>query len=61
MGGVSWRGGSQGVVKPMAIAWFKMENAYIFYNVIETFWWRKLTKVERWMFFIPFKLQMILA
>jgi len=38
-----------------------MEDAYILCNVIETFWWRKVTKVERWGPFAPFKFQMALA
>ncbi len=61
MGGVSWKGGSGEVAKPMAIARLKMEDVCIFYNVIETFWQRKVTKVKRWGPSIPFKLQMALA
>jgi hypothetical protein len=61
MGGVSWRGGSREVVKFMATTQLKMEDACIFCNVIETFWRRKMTKVERWGPFVPFKLQMALA
>jgi hypothetical protein len=38
MGGVSWRGGSQEVAKPTAIARLKMEeDACILCNVIEIF------------------------
>jgi hypothetical protein len=47
MGGVFWRGGSREVAKPTAIAQLKMEDACIFYNAIEIFWQRKVTKVER--------------
>jgi hypothetical protein len=47
MGGVFWKGGSQEVAKPMAIAQLKMEDTCIFCNVIETFWQRKVIKVER--------------
>ncbi len=38
-----------------------MEDAYIICNVIETFWRKKMTKVERWGPSSPFKLQMALA
>jgi hypothetical protein len=48
MGSVFWRGGSQEVTKPMAIIRLKMENVCILCNVIKTFWWRKVPKVERW-------------
>jgi hypothetical protein len=37
MESMSWRGESQELVKPMAIIQFKMENVYIFCNVIESF------------------------
>ncbi len=45
MGGVSWRGENQEIIKFMATAQFKMEDILIFYNVIEIFWRRKVTKV----------------
>jgi hypothetical protein len=61
MGGVSWKGGNQKVVKPMATPQLKMEDTYILYNVIEIFQQKKVTKVERWGPFVPFKLQMGLA
>jgi len=61
MGSVSWRGGSREVVKPMVTARFKMEDACILCNVIENFWWKKMTKVERWRPFGPFELQMAFA
>jgi len=61
MGGMSWRGGSWEVTKPMVITWFKMEDVYIFCDMIKTLWRRKMTKVERWKAFVPFKLQMALA
>jgi hypothetical protein len=35
MGGVSWRGGSCKVIRPTIIPQLKMEDACIFYNVIE--------------------------
>jgi hypothetical protein len=37
MGGVSSKGGSQEVAKPMIIAQLKMEDVCIFCNVIEIF------------------------
>jgi len=37
MGGVTCRGGSQKMAKPMAVALFKMEDVYILCNVIEIF------------------------
>jgi hypothetical protein len=61
MGGVCWRGGSQEIAKPLATARLKMEDVCILYNVIKTFWWRKMTKVKRQGPFVPFKLQMALA
>jgi hypothetical protein len=61
MGGVFWRGGSQEVIKPTASAQLKMEDTCILCNVIETFWRRKVTKVEKWGPFVPFKLQMALT
>jgi hypothetical protein len=45
----------------MTTAQLKMEDVCIFCNVIETFWQRKMTKVERWGPFGTFKLQMALA
>jgi hypothetical protein len=47
MGVVSLKGGSQEVVRPMATAQFKMEDVYIFCNVIEIFCLRKVTKTRR--------------
>jgi hypothetical protein len=47
MVGVSWRGGSREIVKPTITTCLKMEDVYILYNVIETFWQKKMTKVER--------------
>jgi len=61
MGSMFWKGGSQEITKLTTIAWLKMEDAYILCNVIETFWWRKVTKVESWGPFAPFKFQMALA
>jgi len=37
MGGVAWTDESQEVTKLTVIAWLKMEDICIFYNVIETF------------------------
>jgi len=37
MGGVSWRGGSQEVARPITTAQLKMEDAC---NIIEIFWWK---------------------
>jgi hypothetical protein len=37
MGGVSWKGGSQELVKPMTITRLKMEDACILCNLIEFF------------------------
>ncbi len=48
MGGVSWRGGSWEVARPMITAQLKMANVCIFYNVIEFFLWRKITKTKSW-------------
>jgi hypothetical protein len=39
----------------------KMEDTCIICNVIETFWWKKMTKVEIWGPSSLFKLQMALA
>jgi hypothetical protein len=63
MGGVSWKGGNWEVAKLTTIARLdiKMVDICIFYNVIETFWQRKVAKVERWEPFDPFKLQMALG
>jgi hypothetical protein len=61
MGGVSWRDGSREVAKPTIIARLKMKDACILCNVIKTFWEKKVTKVEKWRPFVPFKLQMALA
>jgi len=47
MGGVSWWGGSQDVVKPIATAQLKMEDACNLCNVIECFCQRKLTKTKK--------------
>jgi hypothetical protein len=41
MGGMFWKGGSQEVIKHVAIAQLKMEDAYILCNVIEIFWRKK--------------------
>jgi len=35
MGGVSWKDKNWEVSKPTTITWLKMEDACIFYNVIE--------------------------
>ncbi len=45
----------------MVTTWLKMENTYIFCNVIEFFLWRKITKIEIWGLYSSFKLQMALA
>jgi hypothetical protein len=37
----------QEITKPTAIAQLKMEDVYIFCNVIKTFWSKKMTKVEK--------------
>jgi hypothetical protein len=37
IGGVFWKGGSQEVVRPTTTTRLKMENAYIFCNVIKIF------------------------
>jgi hypothetical protein len=47
MGGASWKGGSQEIIKPTTTTRFKMEDVCIFYNVIEFFWWKQITKIER--------------
>jgi hypothetical protein len=55
-GGMSWRGGSQEVAKLMATIRLKMEDTCIFCSVIETFWQRKMIKVEKdECFFWPFQ------
>jgi len=61
MGDVSWRGGSQEVARPKAIAQLKVEDAGSLYNVVEIFYWKKVTKIEREGPSSPFKLQMALA
>jgi len=61
MGGVFWKGKSREMVKPMTIAWLKMEETCILCKVIEIFLWRKMIKIERWEPYGPFKLQMALA
>jgi hypothetical protein len=61
MGGVSWRGGSQEVIKLTTTTQLKMEDTCILCNVIKTFWHKKMTKVEKWEPFVPFKFQMALA
>jgi hypothetical protein len=61
MRGVSWRGESQEVVKPMAIARLKIKDIYILCNMIETFWRRKVIKAERWKPYVPFKFEMAWA
>jgi hypothetical protein len=48
MGGVFWKGGSQEVVRPMAIAQLKMEDVCILCNVIKNFYEKKVIKIERW-------------
>ncbi len=35
MGGVSWMGGNQELVRPTTATWFKMEDVCILCNVIE--------------------------
>jgi hypothetical protein len=47
MGNVSWKGGSQEVNKFTAIAQLKMEDACSFYNMIDFFCWRKVTKTKK--------------
>jgi hypothetical protein len=59
--GGSWRGGSQEVIRPIAIVGLKMEDVCILYNVIEILWWRKVTKIEKGGPFGLFKLQITLA
>jgi len=46
-GGVSWRGGSQEVIKLISTTQLKMEDVYIIYNVIEIIWWKKVTKIKK--------------
>jgi hypothetical protein len=46
MGGVSWKGGSQEIVKPTTITLLKMEDICILCNVIKKIIWRLVTKVE---------------
>jgi hypothetical protein len=41
MGVVFRRGGSWEVFRPITTAQFKMEDAYIFCNVIKIFWCKK--------------------
>ncbi len=47
MGGVPQRGGSREIAKPIVIAQLKMEDIYILCNVIEIFWWKKVTKTKK--------------
>jgi hypothetical protein len=47
MGDVLWRGGSQEEVRPTTITRLKMEDPCNFYNVIEIFYQRKITKAKR--------------
>ncbi len=58
---VSLRGGSWEVIRPTTIAWFKMENDCIFYNIIEALEQKKTTKTERGRPLGPFRLQISLA
>jgi hypothetical protein len=44
MGDVLWRDGSWEIAKPTSTNWLKMKDAYFLWNVIKTFWWRKVTK-----------------
>jgi hypothetical protein len=37
MGGKSWREGSQEIIKSITTTQLKLENAYIFFNVMDTF------------------------
>jgi hypothetical protein len=61
MGGAYWRGGSQEVPRPTAIAWFKMEDVCIFCNVLENFLRRKITKTKIGRPSGPLKFHMALA
>jgi hypothetical protein len=47
MGSAFWKGGSHEVARPIAIIQLKMEDACILCNVIEIFWWKKVTKTKR--------------
>ncbi len=58
MGGVFWRGGSRKVVRPTTTAWLRMEDVYIFCNVIKKIYWKKVTKIEKGGPSSPCKLQM---
>jgi hypothetical protein len=61
MGGVFWKGGSEEVARPIVIAQFKMEGAYILCTIIEIIWQRKVTKTERGRPSSPSRLQITLA
>jgi hypothetical protein len=61
MGGGSLKGGSQKVAKPTINVQLKMEDVYIFWKVMEFFWWRKITKMETWSPLSPFITQATLA
>jgi hypothetical protein len=50
-----------GIARPTTTAQFKMEDVCNLYNVIDFFYQRKVTKIERGRPSIPFKLQMALA
>jgi len=56
IGGVSWGGENKKIGKFTIITQLKMEDVSIFCNVIETFWQKKMTKVEKWKPSSPFKL-----
>jgi hypothetical protein len=60
VGGVSWKGGSWKIAKLTAIVRLNMEETCILCYMIESFWQRKVTKVENESF-VHFKLQMALA
>jgi hypothetical protein len=61
MGDVSWRGGSQEIVRHMTTAWLKIQGACSLCNMIETFCQRKIIKTKRGGPFGLFKLQMVLT
>jgi hypothetical protein len=60
MGGAFWRGGNW-EARPTAIARLKMEDDCMFYNVIETFWRRKIIKIKSGGPFGPLKFHMALT